>query len=87
MLRMRFESGLSVADIARLLGLEQKSLYREIHKLLAGLRVQLEHAGFTAHTAAQVLEGGGFAILEAAIWPDEKFETGVRPIEDEGAPR
>lgn len=44
-LKMRFEQGMRVADIARLLRLDQKRLYRTIERTLAGLRVALEAEG------------------------------------------
>ena len=45
MLRLRFWSGMTVADIARILHLEQKYLYRRMHALLERLRTALENAG------------------------------------------
>jgi RNA polymerase sigma factor (sigma-70 family) len=62
-LAMRFESGVSVAQIARLLLEDQKALYRRIDKLLAGLRKSLEQAGLTRAVAAEVLSEGGFTHL------------------------
>lgn len=47
-LQMRFEQGASVADIARLLALDQKRLYRTIDQALAGLRRLLEAEGLSA---------------------------------------
>lgn len=44
-LRMRYEDGFTVADIARSLHLEQKPLYRRIDKLLRSLRRELEARG------------------------------------------
>jgi RNA polymerase sigma factor for flagellar operon FliA len=38
LIRLRFEDGVSVADIARGLGFDQKALYARIDRLLAGLR-------------------------------------------------
>ena len=50
-LRMRFEDGCSVADIARALQLEQKPLYRRLERMLGELREALEAAGLTRDTA------------------------------------
>ena len=44
-LKMRFEDAVSVADIARVLHLDQKRLYRTIERLLARLRKSLEAEG------------------------------------------
>ncbi len=44
-LRMRFEDGFTVADVARALGLRQKPLYRRIDGLLRRLRRELEGRG------------------------------------------
>ena len=45
LLKMRFEDGLSVAQIARELRREPKRLYRRIHKILRRLRKALEKQG------------------------------------------
>jgi RNA polymerase sigma factor (sigma-70 family) len=44
-LRLRFQEGLGVADIARALNIPQKSLYRRFEKLLGQLKHALEAAG------------------------------------------
>jgi RNA polymerase sigma factor for flagellar operon FliA len=54
-LRMRFQDGRSVADVARALRLEQKPLYRRIDQLRAKLRVDLEHCGVTAEDVRELL--------------------------------
>jgi RNA polymerase sigma factor (sigma-70 family) len=43
--RLRFWEGLTVADIARALGLAQKALYRRLDRALATLRARLERDG------------------------------------------
>ncbi|HEX8322119.1 sigma-70 family RNA polymerase sigma factor [Longimicrobium sp.] len=43
--RMRFADGHSLADVARVLGLEQKPLYRRVEKLRQRLRTALEAEG------------------------------------------
>jgi RNA polymerase sigma factor (sigma-70 family) len=45
LLQLRFEQGLSVADIARTLAIEQKPLYRRVEQLLGRLRAALEAEG------------------------------------------
>jgi len=46
-LRMKFWDEMSVADIARALSIEQKSLYRRLERLLAELKRRLASAGIT----------------------------------------
>lgn len=45
MVRLRYWKGLSVADVARALGVPQKPLYRRLERVLAGLRSALERDG------------------------------------------
>jgi RNA polymerase sigma factor (sigma-70 family) len=52
---LRFLDGLSVADIARTLGVEQKPLYRRIERSLAVLKQHLTAGGVTAGTIRDVL--------------------------------
>lgn len=59
-IRLRFLEGLSVAHIARTLGLEQKPLYRRIERVLRKLRRGLEDRGVT---------GAGVAALLADVPP------------------
>lgn len=54
-LRLRFWEGLGVAEIARLLGLPQKPLYRRVERLLEELRARLETAGVSAEEARAVI--------------------------------
>lgn len=55
LLRMRFWEGMSVADIARGLGLPQKPLYHRMHRALADLRELLEESGVSRDHARAVL--------------------------------
>ncbi len=48
LVKLRYQDMLSVAQIAKMLRLDQKSLYRRLDKILAGLRRVLEDAGFSA---------------------------------------
>ena len=57
-LKMRFWNDMTVADIARTLRLDQKSLYRRIDGIQARLRVALEARGVDRALAAEVLTGG-----------------------------
>ena len=47
-LQFRFEQGLTVAQIARVLRLDQKLTYRRIERMMREIRRQLERAGITA---------------------------------------
>jgi RNA polymerase sigma factor for flagellar operon FliA len=70
--RLRFESGMSVADIARTLGVEQKPLYRRLERSLRTFRSRLEQAGITAEEA-QII----FTSRNASL--DFGFEPGNSP--------
>jgi RNA polymerase sigma factor for flagellar operon FliA len=59
-LRMRFTDGLKLSEIARMLHLDQKPLYRRVEGLLLDLRRALEHEGLTAEGVATALAEGGF---------------------------
>ena len=54
-LRLRFQDGLGVADIARALHLEQRPLYRRFESLLRGLRDALEAAGIDRDAAREAV--------------------------------
>jgi len=56
-LRLRFEKGMAIADIARALGTAQRPLYRRIEALLAKLKAALEHAGIDGVDAAEIIGG------------------------------
>ena len=51
LLRLRYQQGATVAEISRLLGEEQKPLYRHLERLLGKLRGVLEASGITAEAA------------------------------------
>jgi RNA polymerase sigma factor (sigma-70 family) len=53
--RLRFQGGMSVADVSRTLKIDQKPLYRRIQHALAALRERLEAAGITSDAAIEVL--------------------------------
>jgi RNA polymerase sigma factor (sigma-70 family) len=58
-LRMRYEDGILVADIARALHVNQKRLYRTIDRLLADLYRRLEADGISRRDAMALLADGG----------------------------
>lgn len=55
LLRLRFLEGLSVADIARALSLDQKPLYRRLERALALLRRTLEQSGVTREQVRELV--------------------------------
>jgi RNA polymerase sigma factor for flagellar operon FliA len=55
-LKLRFWEGLTVADISRALGLEQRPLYRRLDRLIAFLRGTLEAAGVSGIDVGRLLE-------------------------------
>jgi RNA polymerase sigma factor for flagellar operon FliA len=67
-------NGLQVSEIARMLGEEQKPLYRRRDRLLRDLREQLEARGLTAGDVAEILEWGQADLdlgLESIAVPEE----------------
>jgi len=59
-LRMRFRDDVSIADVARILHLEQKRLHRHFAKVLDQLREKLQAAGLTAEDLRDLFDSGGF---------------------------
>ncbi|MBB4637801.1 DNA-directed RNA polymerase specialized sigma subunit [Longimicrobium terrae] len=55
-LQMRLLRGFSIPDIARVLGVEPKPLYRRIERLISALRPELERAGITSRDVAGLIE-------------------------------
>ena len=56
LLRLRFQEGLSLAEIARGLGVTRKRLDRRLGKVLASLHGDLQRAGFDRCDVAQILQ-------------------------------
>lgn len=54
-LRLHFDAGLSVADIARTIGLEQRPLYRRLGRICTGLRERLLASGVDAAAVQDLL--------------------------------
>jgi RNA polymerase sigma factor for flagellar operon FliA len=57
-LTMRFEDGRTVAEIARVLHVDQKALYRRCDRLLLDLRAALEREGVNADEVLDILGTG-----------------------------
>ncbi len=53
--KLRFGSAMSIADIARILRLPQRPLYRRIESMLAGLRRALTNAGIDGAAALELI--------------------------------
>jgi RNA polymerase sigma factor for flagellar operon FliA len=53
---MRFWKGATVADIARVLGLDQKPLYRRLERIFRHLRTNLEAQGISADQVRELIE-------------------------------
>lgn len=53
--RMHFSEGRTLADVARVLHLEQKPLYRRVERLRRGLRTSLERAGVRENDVRHLL--------------------------------
>lgn len=73
LLRLRFGSGLSIADVSRMLNLPQRPLYRRVEALLGQLRRALTAAGIDARTATDLI---GDAAQELDFGLDGKSEDG-----------
>lgn len=79
-LRMRFEGGMTVAQIARMLGLDQKLTYRRIERRMREIKEALELAGIDAREAADLIGRDevlirfdfGNADSRPSIEPDER---------------
>ena len=72
-LKLRFENGLQVSEIARVTGLEQKPLYRRIEHLLRQLRDRLAALG--VHRT-QVMSWLGEPGIDVPVDRDDR--TGIR---------
>ncbi len=56
-LKLRFEQSMKIVEIARLLGIEQRMLYRRIGTVLAELREELGRRGLSHETVRALLPG------------------------------
>lgn len=78
MLQFYFESDMQLSQIARILGVQQKPLYRRRGYLLRDLRKELTLAGITAAEVADLIghisEESGFGLRNAELRPTESEE-------------
>jgi RNA polymerase sigma factor (sigma-70 family) len=82
-LALRFEDGRTVAEIAGILRLDQKALYRRIERLLTGLRTGLEAEGIDGTSVLEMLESPAVSIEWRHRGDAEKAM--VRPSMTQGA--
>ena len=66
MVRFRFQSNLTVSEIARVMGVEQRPLYRQLERVLRKLRDALTRAGIDARTAADLI-GSNLAEMDFGL--------------------
>jgi RNA polymerase sigma factor (sigma-70 family) len=76
LLTMRFEDGCTVSEIAQVLRLDQKRLYRRLDHLLDVLRDSLERDGITADAVTDLLQRATLALE----WPLSVTEPERRPL-------
>jgi RNA polymerase sigma factor (sigma-70 family) len=69
-LRMRFERDMTLADVARSLGLDEKSVYRRMDKALARAREVLTSGGLDWREAERSIELGHCDLRFSAIFGD-----------------
>ena len=89
-LRLHVETGLSVADVARALGEEQKALYRKRDALYKQLRLDLETEGIgcgDAHELLSTLDWDSALTDTAAGSGSLLEEAASRPSPDDGTDR
>jgi RNA polymerase sigma factor (sigma-70 family) len=83
LLQLRFDSEMTVAEIARSMQLEQKQLYRRIERLLRDLRAELERNGIAADEAAALIGDRGvvldFHLENGVLRPSKKNEETITP--------
>jgi RNA polymerase sigma factor (sigma-70 family) len=78
-LKLRFDDGHRVVEIARVLRLDQKPLYRRIGRLLAHLRSELERRGLAADLVRDLLERQGFSDAAADDVRPARLDSGLFP--------
>ncbi len=70
LLKMRFDEGLSVPEIANLVNLKPKTIYARITRLLKRIRCRLEQAGVRWETLESLIGRSELAIDLETIFPD-----------------
>lgn len=80
-LALRFEDGRTIVEIASMLRLEQKALYRRVDRLLRELRVGLEAEGIDGGAVSDMMESSAVSIE----WSAGEGKTSTRPSMVKGA--
>lgn len=75
-LRLRFWKGMKVPEIARVVGIDQKKIYKRLDKLFATLRSALEVAGVGRTDIDAVLCSGDQDIRLGVLSPEENGSSG-----------
>ena len=77
-LEVRYARGLSIADVARVMGLNQKALYARFHRLLRMLREYLENDGIVGHEILEIIGGAGSEPVDITdrSWASERIVSG-----------
>ncbi len=89
LVRLRFESSLTIADIARLMNVSQRPLYRRLEALLRGLRELLVNAGIDPAAADDLLGASNRIEMDFGQgWKNSqahrtKEETGHASVEEQ----
>ena len=86
-LQMRFWHSRKVPDIARMLHLDQKKLYKRLEKLFKILRRALETVGLSRAEIEKVLAGGDQEIVFNSLAPEENPDPGPSNPPGEGKRR
>ena len=84
MVRFRFGSGMSIADVSRMLRLPQRPLYRRIESLLGRLRAALLAAGLDAGALSELI---GAAVSEMDFGLAAVENPPIRPSPHEERPQ
>ena len=82
-LRLRYVDEVTIAGIARAMGLAQRPLYRRIEALLATLRAALDRTGLDASSIADLIGNAGSHHLDFQL--GGKTEAPQPSISDEGS--
>lgn len=80
--RCRFGSGMSIADISRMLRLPQRPLYRKLESIIAHLRRELIASGIDSGSAESLI-GSSVAALDFGLTPGKNDQA---PETTEGGP-
>ena len=81
MIRLRFEQGLCAHEIAAVLDMPPKQIYRRCERILRRLRVQLLEDGLAWNDVARAADWPGWILR----WPEEPAQTDASPRTDPSA--